>query len=139
MNNLDISKGFDIGLADKLQLSFGLEQRWEQFQNRAGEADSYRDGGYVVPIGTDPWHRSPLPGGIGGYGGLSPSPGLVSLTGTSPADARTKNRSNYTAYAEVSTRPFKPWAPSASPTAPAATAISPPSASAAAPTTPAWA
>ncbi|MET0283048.1 MAG: TonB-dependent receptor [Polyangiales bacterium] len=109
VNNLDLSKGFDIGLADKLQLSFGFEHRYEKFQNREGEADSYRDGGYVVPIGADPWHQAPLPMGVGGYGGLAPSPGLVSFTGTSPADARNKDRNNYAAYAELSTRPWKPW------------------------------
>ncbi|HEY6878458.1 MAG TPA: TonB-dependent receptor, partial [Polyangiales bacterium] len=109
INNLDLSKGLDIGLADKLQLSFGLEHRWEKFQNRAGEPDSYRDGGYVVPVGADPWHQRPLAGGVGGFGGLAPSPGLASFTGTSPADQRSKDRNNYAAYAELSTRPWKPW------------------------------
>ncbi|MDB4975249.1 MAG: TonB-dependent receptor [Myxococcaceae bacterium] len=109
VNDLDVTKGFDIGWATPLQLSLGLQHRWERFQNKAGEPDSYRDGGYVIPLGTDPFHQAPLPGGAGGYGGLSPSPGLVSFTGTSPADARILSRNNYAAYAEVSANPFKPW------------------------------
>ncbi|MET0387928.1 MAG: TonB-dependent receptor, partial [Polyangiales bacterium] len=109
VNNLDISKGLDIGLHDPLQIAFGAEHRWERFGNRAGERDSYRDGGYVVPVGPDPWHQTPLPDGQGGFGGLSPSPGLVSFTGTTPADRRTLDRHNIAGYVDVSTKPLAPW------------------------------
>ncbi|MEY4576261.1 MAG: hypothetical protein RL701_964, partial [Pseudomonadota bacterium] len=76
VNNLDISKDIDIGLKDPLVLALGLEHRWERFQNKAGEPDSYRDGGYVIPEGPDPWHR---PVSEGGFAGLKPTPGLVSF------------------------------------------------------------
>ncbi|MEY4509034.1 MAG: hypothetical protein RLZZ450_1156, partial [Pseudomonadota bacterium] len=109
VNNLDLSRGFDIGLADDLQISLGAEQRWERFQNRAGEPDSYRDGGYIISVQADPWHQKPLPMGIGGFGGLTPSPGLASFTGTSPSDARSVDRSNFAGYLELSTRPVEQW------------------------------
>ena len=101
LNNLDISKPFPIGVADPLAVSFGLEHRYERFRNIAGDADSYRDGGYVVPAGAAPFNQR--------FGGQSPSPGLASFTGTSPADARTLHRNNEAAYVDLSTNPLKKW------------------------------
>lgn len=106
VNNLDIQKSIPIGLANPLELAFGLEHRWERFQNRAGEPDSYRDGGYIVPVGDDPWHRAQAEGG---FGGVAPLPGLASFTGTSPADARVVERHNVAAYVDVSNKPVTPW------------------------------
>lgn len=101
VNNLDVSRGFDVGLADKLELAFGVEHRWEKFQNIAGEPDSYRDGGYVVPADGTPFGQL--------YGGKSPSPGLVSFTGTSPADASAISRGNVAAYVDLSTKVTPAW------------------------------
>ncbi len=101
VNNLDLSRGFDVGLADKLNLAFGVEHRFEQFASRAGEPDSYRDGGYVVPRDGTPFGNL--------YGGLSPSPGLVSFTGTSPADATQVSRNNVAAYVDLSTKITPAW------------------------------
>jgi len=106
VNNLDISKGVNIGLHDPLQVAFGAEHRWEQFRNRAGERDSYRDGGYVIPEGEDPWHRPPS---NGGFAGIVPLPGLASFTGTSPADARTLDRHNVAGYVDLSVKPLTSW------------------------------
>jgi iron complex outermembrane receptor protein len=83
--------------------------RWEQFQNRRGEPDSYRDGGYQVPLGTDPFHQAPLPMGVGGFGGTFPNPGLVSFTGTSPDDARKLHRNNYAGYVDLNTDIMRDW------------------------------
>jgi iron complex outermembrane recepter protein len=101
VNNLDLSRPFKIGLAEPLTVSGGLEHRYERFKNVAGDADSYRDGGYVIPTGTDPFHAT--------FGGRSPSPGLVSFTGTSPADARGLDRNNVAAYVDLSTNPTRKW------------------------------
>jgi iron complex outermembrane receptor protein len=109
VNNLDISKAFSLGLAEPLELSFGFEHRWERFRNLAGEPDSYRDGGYIIPVGTDPFHQAPLPGGIGGFGGLSPSPGLASFTGTSPADQRSLHRNNLATYLDLGNKITRRW------------------------------
>jgi iron complex outermembrane receptor protein len=43
--NLDVSRGVDLGLAGPLNVAFGAEARRENYQLRAGEPDSYRDGG----------------------------------------------------------------------------------------------
>jgi len=101
INNLDVSRPFAIGLAEPLTVSGGLEHRYERFKNIAGDADSYRDGGYIIPTGTDPFHAT--------FGGRTPSPGLVSFTGTSPVDARGLDRNNVAAYVDLSTNPTKKW------------------------------
>lgn len=101
VNNLDLSRDLEIGLAAPLTVSLGGEHRWERFRNQAGEPDSYRDGGYVIP-------RDGTPFGLL-YGGRSPSPGLVSFTGTSPADARSISRNNLAAYVDVSTDILPGW------------------------------
>ncbi|HKO47857.1 MAG TPA: TonB-dependent receptor, partial [Polyangiaceae bacterium] len=101
INNLDLSRPFNIGAAEPLTVSGGLEHRYERFKNVSGDADSYRDGGYIVPTGTDPFRAN--------FGGKTPSPGLVSFTGTSPADARGLDRNNVAAYVDLSTNPTKKW------------------------------
>lgn len=101
VSNLDASRGYDLGLAEPLQVAAGFEYRWEKFQNRAGEPDSYRDGGYVIPADGTPFGLA--------YGGRSPSPGLVSFTGTSPADAASLSRSNVAAYLDLSTKIVPAW------------------------------
>lgn len=101
VNNLDLSRTYDVGLAAPLEVAVGVEQRWEKFQNIAGEPDSYRDGGYVVPKDGTPFGNL--------YGGKSPSPGLVSFTGTSPADASSISRGNIAAYIDLSTKIVPAW------------------------------
>lgn len=101
INNFDLSRPFEIGLAEPLTVSAGLEHRYERFKNIAGDADSYRDGGYIVPAGTDPFHST--------FGGKTPSPGLVSFTGTAPVDARSLDRNNEAIYVDLSTSPTKKW------------------------------
>jgi iron complex outermembrane recepter protein len=101
VNNLDFSRNFDIGLDKPLDVAFGVEHRWEKFQNIAGEPDSYRDGGYIIPNDGTPFGVL--------YGGRSPSPGLVSFTGTSPADASSLSRNNLAAYVDLSTNVTPAW------------------------------
>lgn len=50
-NNFDASRGFDVGLARPLQVSVGGEFRRDTFQTLAGDADGYRNGGYVYKAG----------------------------------------------------------------------------------------
>jgi len=109
VNNLDISKSLDIGLKDPLELAFGLEHRWERFQNEAGEPDSYRDGGYMVPTLANPDSLDPRDWWYRQFGGRRPIPGLASFTGTSPDDARVLDRHNIAAYVDGSVRPVHPW------------------------------
>ena len=101
VNNIDFSRTFDIGIAEPLTLAFGVEHRWERFQNKAGEPDSYRDGGYVIPRGTTPFQLA--------YGGQRPAASLVSFTGTTPADAFVLTRNNFAAYVDVGANITKDW------------------------------
>lgn len=101
VNNADFSRSFDIGLAEPLTLAFGLEHRWERFQNKAGEPDSYRDGGYVIPRGTTPFQLT--------FGGQRPSASLVSFTGTTPADAFILTRNNFAAYVDIGANLTEAW------------------------------
>jgi iron complex outermembrane receptor protein len=93
VNNLDFSRTFDIGLAKPVTLAFGVEHRYERFQNIAGEPDSYRDGGYVIPRGTTPFQLL--------FGGQRPAASLVSFTGTTPADAFVLTRNNIAGYVDI--------------------------------------
>lgn len=94
VNNLDLSRDYDLGLAKPLAVAVGFEHRWERFQNVAGEPDSYRNGGYAALI----YANRP-----------APSPGLVSFTGTSPADAVSLSRNNFAGYVDLSTNITDAW------------------------------
>ncbi|HEX7873238.1 MAG TPA: TonB-dependent receptor [Sphingobium sp.] len=96
VNNLDLSRDFEVGLAGPLTLAFGVEHRWEKYENKAGEPDSYRDGGYVIPAGQP-------------FAGQRPQASLVSFTGTTPADAFTLTRNNIAAYVDVGAQITKAW------------------------------
>lgn len=87
-SNLDFTRPFEIGLAKPLQLSAGVEHRWEKYLQTAGEPDSYRDGGYQYPLGHP-------------RAGQRPSAGLQSFTGTSPADAGSLDRDSYAFYIDA--------------------------------------
>jgi iron complex outermembrane receptor protein len=101
VSNLDFNRDFEVGLAAPVTVAVGTEYRWEKFQNVAGEPDSYRDGGYVIPIDSTPFGLA--------YGGRTPSPGLVSFTGTSPADASSISRNNIAGYIDVSSTIVRGW------------------------------
>jgi iron complex outermembrane receptor protein len=101
VNNADFSRSFDLGLAEPLTLAFGVEHRWERFQNKAGEPDSYRDGGYVIPTGDTPFQRL--------FGGQRPAASLVSFTGTTPADAFVLTRNNIAGYVDIGAHLTKAW------------------------------
>jgi iron complex outermembrane receptor protein len=101
VNNIDLTRDYDVGLAKPLTISFGFEHRWERFQSKAGEPDSYRNGGYQIPSDGTPFGQA--------YGGKFPSPGLVSFTGTSPADATSLSRNNVAGYIDLSTNITDAW------------------------------
>ena len=78
----DFSRAFDVGLsAGPLNFAWGLEQRWESYQIKAGQAESYNRG----PLGAD----TRLAGGAQGFVGFQPS---------NEVDV---DRNNFAAYADV--------------------------------------
>jgi iron complex outermembrane receptor protein len=62
-----------------LQVSWGLEHRYEHFLIEAGDEASYIVGDYVIPAGQP-------------FAGLRPNPGLASYAGTAPEDAGSTSR-----------------------------------------------
>jgi iron complex outermembrane receptor protein len=95
-NNVDISKGIDIGLAEPLKISFGAEHRYEQFQTIAGDPASYANGLYRYPAGT------PLAGRFATIG----AQGAIVLT---PEDAAKLSRNSYAAYIDIGFNPVPRW------------------------------
>ncbi|HZU63639.1 MAG TPA: TonB-dependent receptor [Novosphingobium sp.] len=78
-SNLDIRRSFDIGLAGPLTLAFGAENRYETYEIRAGEANSY----YL--------------------GGASAFPGYR------PSDATQAHRNSIAGYVDATAHPLKGW------------------------------
>jgi iron complex outermembrane receptor protein len=82
--NLDVSRSFDLGwLSSPLNVAWGLEWRGEGFQQSAGELDSYRNGGALLPGGV------PAPSGSQVFPGFRPS------------DAGDFSRESYSAYLDL--------------------------------------
>jgi len=54
VSNLDLSRKVDLGLAHPVNVAFGAEARFENYEIFAGEPDSYRDGGSLNQFGTGP-------------------------------------------------------------------------------------
>ncbi len=87
ITNFDISRGVNIGLASPMNLAFGTEYRYEQYQIYAGEPAAYTDGGVSV---------------IGG-----PNDGTEAVIGTqcvpsfTDLDEQEADRSNIAFYADV--------------------------------------
>ncbi|MBC7557488.1 MAG: TonB-dependent receptor [Chryseobacterium sp.] len=85
--NLDISKKFE-----KINLAFGGEYRFEQYQIKTGEVASYATYDIYGNIANSSTNASDISG----------TGGSQSFTGFSPANALTKNRNSLSAYADVS-------------------------------------
>jgi iron complex outermembrane receptor protein len=87
--NLDVSKGFKVGLASPLNVAVGAEFRSDKYQIKEGDPDSYRNGG--VPILDGP--------NVGKVASI----GAQVFPGFRPTDAVNKNRSNVAGYIDLET------------------------------------
>lgn len=83
-NNLDLTRSFDFGLAKPTQISWGLEQRYENYKIGKGDYASYASGPFDTGVSGNPI-----------------APGTISGAGTTPADADQKGRTSLAAYGEV--------------------------------------
>jgi len=81
--NLSGVRQFDVGLASPLNLAIGAEARREGYSLHAGEPDSYRNGGVLLPSG------------------VKTASGSQVFPGFQPRDARDASRKAYSAYADV--------------------------------------
>ncbi len=95
-NTVDVTRPFEIGLAKPLDVSFGLEHRFEWFSIGAGDPLSYAIGNYIIPAGQP-------------NAGLNPIPGLSSYAAATPADAGSISRDNYAAYVDLDTSITDNW------------------------------
>jgi len=94
--NLDVSRGYDVGLASPLTVSLGAEHRYERFVIEAGDPQSYAIGNYVIPAGQP-------------FAGKPPTPGLSSYAGTTPDDAGEIDRQSLAAYIDVGANITGTW------------------------------
>ncbi|PXX64432.1 iron complex outermembrane recepter protein [Pseudomonas sp. LAMO17WK12:I10] len=83
-NNLDLTRAFDFGLAKPTQISWGLEQRYENYKIGKGDYASYASGPYTT-----------------GASGNPIAPGTISGAGTTPADAAQRGRTSLAGYGEI--------------------------------------
>lgn len=102
-NNFDISKGFDVGLAEPLQVSFGLEYRIEHFETfAASDPLAYAFGDYVYPATLPNGDPHPLAGRLPQQG----TQGVVVLTPEDEADIK---RKSFAAYVDFGLNPTENW------------------------------
>jgi len=85
--NLDLVKGFNIGLASPLNVAIGGEFRSDGYQIKEGEPDSYRDGGVLILDGPN--------------AGQLPALGAQVFPGFKPTDAVDKSRNNVAGYIDL--------------------------------------
>lgn len=88
VTNLDLTRNFDIGGRSPLKTAIGGEYRWENFRIRAGEPDSYRNGGVLILDGP----KAGLP--------ASTTPGAQGFPGYQPADQSNPTRHSEAAYVD---------------------------------------
>jgi iron complex outermembrane receptor protein len=81
--NLDVSRAFRVGLSGPLNLAIGAEVRRENYRIRAGEPDSYRDGG--------------VPNQFGGQAAI----GAQVFPGFRPANETNRSRHSGAGYVDV--------------------------------------
>ena len=78
-NNLDLRRALDVGLASPLTLALGVEDRYETYTIRAGEASSYYLGGSAA------------------------------FPGFRPTDASSHHRNSVAGYIDATVRPISAW------------------------------
>lgn len=92
VNSFDVTRQLDMGNGGKLQVSFGLQHRFENFKIKEGDPASYVQGTYVRPAGQP-------------FAGTLMSGGAVYAPGFRPSDAGSWNRNVLSAYAELGYEP----------------------------------
>lgn len=102
VSDLDVTRGFDVGLADPLQVSSGLEFLSEGYKTLAGDPLSYEQGGYVYPALLPNGNPNPLAGTLA-------APGAQGVVAIAADDAVKLRRNNVAAYLDLSFNPVSTW------------------------------
>jgi len=97
--NLDLTYPVEVGFASPITLSGGAEYRREEYEQGAGELQSYG----VGPYASQALYRQTSPGVYVRDGSASQSPGASGYGGTSPASAKATSQSNYGVYVGAET------------------------------------
>lgn len=100
VNNLDITRAFDEAFGFPLQVSAGLEHRWERFNTFAGDAQAYRVGGYRFPATLPNGQPNPLAGQLAAIAAQAAAT-------IAPQDEASIKRNNYAAYIDVGITPVE--------------------------------
>ncbi|MPT47150.1 MAG: TonB-dependent receptor [Sphingobium sp.] len=87
VTSLDLTRGYDVG-GGNLQVSGGLQHRYERYAVLQGDEPSYYAGTYTSPLGLL-------------------TPGASGAAGFTPADAGSMNRNNFAVYGDVAWDPNK--------------------------------
>jgi iron complex outermembrane recepter protein len=101
-NNLDLSRGFDVGLAAPLNVAIGAENRLERYGIGQGEPDSWRDGGGLLRANG----RSLLTPGDSLVRAL---PGSQVFPGFRPQDEKDEGRTAFAGYVDLETKLTGAW------------------------------
>jgi iron complex outermembrane recepter protein len=100
VTNLDLSRGFDVGLSLPFQVSAGLEHRTDRFTTFAGDPKGYENGGYRFQPGDQE--------GDPNVGKLA-SPGAQGAVVLKPEDTAKLRRNVIAAYVDLGLYPVKQW------------------------------
>jgi iron complex outermembrane receptor protein len=99
-SNLDFSRNYKFSEIRSLNIAFGAEYRYEIFQIKAGEANSYINGQRQAKVDSIP----PYPGTTTGTGfptAVAPASGVQVFPGFKKEDAVKANRNIYAVYGDV--------------------------------------
>ncbi|MBX3510434.1 MAG: TonB-dependent receptor [Hyphomonadaceae bacterium] len=97
--NVSAVRGFDAGLASPLNFALGLEARRESYSIFAGEPDSYRNGGVLLPLNTTGC-TAPTPAQILA-GGCAAASGAQVFPGFRPSNVVDEDRTSIGAFVDV--------------------------------------
>jgi iron complex outermembrane receptor protein len=100
VTNLDVTRGFDVGLPEPLQVSGGLEYRVDRFSTFAGDPLGYANGGYVFKPGDQPGDPN-----VGQLASIGAQAGVV----LSPADEVRLTRRDVAGYIDIGITPVRGW------------------------------
>jgi iron complex outermembrane receptor protein len=104
--NLDAVREFDAGLAQPISMALGLEARREGYAINAGEPDSYRNGGVLLPLNSaggtcvPPFTAAQLLAG-----GCASASGAQVFPGFRPENEVDEERDSIGAYVDVEVYP----------------------------------
>ncbi|HEY5806523.1 MAG TPA: TonB-dependent receptor [Povalibacter sp.] len=94
-------RGFEVGLASPLNLALGVEAREERYSIFAGEPDSYRNGGVLLPLGVAGTGCATPTAAQIAAGGCATASGSQVFPGFRPENEVDENRTAVGAYIDL--------------------------------------